>query len=85
MIFDSRFGMAWSSRVVLICCFVAFFLQEVLTAPITYPISLVPIVGTFVGFCLNKLVTLVIAFFIFKVLARETARYRAYLTMLDAK
>jgi hypothetical protein len=84
MIFDSRFGMAWTSRIVLVCCFSAFFLLEILLAPITYPISLVPIVGSFIGFCLIKLMTLFIAFFIFKVLARETARYRAYLAMLDA-
>ena len=84
MIFDSRFGMGWTSRIVLLCCFVAFFCQEILMAPITYPIGLVPFVGTFIGFCLNKLVTLFIAFFIFKVLARETARYKAYLANLDA-
>ena len=84
MIFDSRFGMAWTSRIVLICCFAAFLLQEILLAPITYPISLVPFVGGIIDFCLQKAVTLFIAFFIFKVLARETARYRAYLAMLDA-
>ncbi|HEX3313971.1 MAG TPA: hypothetical protein VHR72_03715, partial [Gemmataceae bacterium] len=84
MIFDSRFGMAWSSRIVLVCCFAAFFCLEVLLLPITSLIALVPFVGGIVVYCLNKFLTLLIAFFLFKVLARETARYRAYLAMLDA-
>ena len=84
MIFDSRFSMAWTSRIVLVSCIVAFVCLEVLIYPITGPISLVPLVGTYINFFLGKLATLFIAFFIFKVLARETARYRAYLAMLDA-
>jgi hypothetical protein len=84
MIFDSRFWMGWTSRAVVVICLTALLLVEYLTLPITYPISLVPFIGWIIVLFIDKLLTLVLAFIIFKVLARETARYRAYLAALDA-
>jgi hypothetical protein len=79
MILDSRFSTAWSSRLVLIGCLSAFFLIEFFT----YPISFVPLIGGITVFLVDKLLALLISFFIFKVLARETARYKAFLATLE--
>ena len=70
MIFDSRFPMAWASRMVLAVC-----LLLVIAMGIWNPFTWIPFLGTWI----DRFSTLVIGFFIFKVLARETTRYRFFL------
>jgi hypothetical protein len=70
MIIDSRFPMTWASRIVLIVCFGLVIAMGWLN-----PFTWLPFVGPWI----DRFSTLLIGFFIFKVLARETQRYRAFL------
>jgi hypothetical protein len=84
MIFDSRFSTTWASRLVMMVCLGALLFVGLLD-----PLGWIPILGTYLGHSsflggwLDRAFTLLVAFFLFKVLSRETARYRAYLAMLE--
>jgi hypothetical protein len=75
MIFDSRFAMTWASRLILIAAVLL-----IIASGFWNPLTWIPILGTWI----DKLTTLVIGFFIFKVLTREAQRYRAFLQSLSA-
>lgn len=70
MIADARYRMSWPSRIGIILC-----LGLIVTSGFWFPLSWFPLIGVW----LDKLMTLVLAFFLFKILARETQRYRAFL------
>ena len=62
--------MSWASRLGVIVV-----LGLIATSGFWDPLAWFPVVGPWI----DKLVTLTLAFFLFKILARETQRYRTFL------
>ena len=71
MYFDPRYRMTWVGRILPIVLLVAFFFPD-------YAVSIFPLVGPLLAkiTLLMKVVELVIAYVLFKVLAHEARRYR---------
>jgi hypothetical protein len=67
MIVDPRYRLSWTARIVLFAV-----VPFIVTSAFWPPISFVP----FVGWILDKALDIVLAFFAYKVLARELAVYR---------
>lgn len=75
MIFDRRFGMSWMSRgVIAAALFLAFTIHIWLT-----PLGLLPLVGGTLAWLLTILVQLTCGALMYKILHRETSRYRTFL------
>ena len=73
MLFDRRFPLAWTSKIGL-----TISLALIVTSPWWFPASWFPVIGAWI----DKAMTLVLAFFVFKILNRETQRYRKFLESL---
>ena len=73
MLFDRRFPLAWTSKIGL-----TISLALIVTSPLWDPLSWFPVIGPWI----DKAMTLVLAFFVFKILSRETQRYRRFLESL---
>jgi hypothetical protein len=69
MFFDARYHIAWITRVAAIV-----LLAAMLTSSWWFPLSLVPVIGTY----LDKLLDLVLALVLFFLLSREVRRYREW-------
>ena len=71
MYFDPRYRMTWVGRVLPIVLLVAFFFPD-------YALAIFPLVGPLLAkiSLLVKVVELLIAYVLFKVLAHEARRYR---------
>jgi hypothetical protein len=76
MIADSRYQMTWASRIGVVVCLVL-----IITSGFWNPLSW--FLPDILDKLMIKLVTLIVAFFLFKILARETQRYRAFLQSLS--
>lgn len=72
MIADNRFQMTWASRIGVVVCLVL-----IITSGFWNPLSW--FLPDILDKLMIKLVTLIVAFFLFKILARETQRYRNFL------
>src|SRR5262245_8878754 len=67
MLFDPRHRLAWTTHVVVWVC-----LAAILLSAIWFPLAWIPFVGSY----LDKVLDLLLAYFIYMALSRETRRYR---------
>ncbi|MBI3410035.1 MAG: hypothetical protein HY040_16970 [Planctomycetes bacterium] len=67
MLFDRRHRLAWTTHLVVWACLVAILLSA-----FWFPLAWIPFVGSY----LDKVLDLLLAYFIYMALSRETRRYR---------
>jgi hypothetical protein len=70
MIFDKRYTLAWTTHVVL-----WLLIPAILTSGWWFPGAYIPFLGPY----LDKVLDLILAFFVYKTLSREVSRYRQML------
>jgi hypothetical protein len=74
MLLDRRFRMSWEGRVVPVVLLIAM-----VVLPIVFPLVMTSV---WILLVVDKVIDLVLGFFIYKVLVREAARYRAVAPLL---
>lgn len=78
MLFDRRYAMTWTSRGIVLGALVVAFTIPFWLAPLT----IVPLLGATIHSVLDTLIVLFCGGLVFKILHRETERYRKFLENL---